>query len=194
MLMEEIKERRDAAITTLAKAHHTNPPYNYLDIEFCYLQVRRICEILAIAALIAHNEIDSFRANKFIKAWNADDLFTKLASVNTTAFPRAARFEAEEEAGVFVATIENEGYLTREAFTQIYHQCSAGLHAGTLKRLLDYGPKQYNVKDVISWLDEIVRLLNIHVVVLPNGKMMSVEMIGGYNGSVICHLDDLELH
>jgi hypothetical protein len=192
-LMEEIKERRDCATKTLSKAHHDVPPYGYLDIEFCYLQVRRICEVLAIAVLIAHNEIESFRSQKMTKEWNAEALFRQLATLNPTAFPRAMRYTPDEESNVFVGTIANDGVLTKDELAKIYHACSDGLHTGSLKRLLDHGPKRYNVKDVISWLNKIVQLLDIHVVVLPNGKMMTVEMTGGTDGKAICHMDELEL-
>ena len=191
--MEEVKDRRDAAVKTLAKAHHDDPPYGYLDIEFCYLQVRRICEMLALAVLIAHNEIDGFRSKKLMKEWNADALFGELSKLNATSFPRAARFAPDDQAGVYVATIANEGMLTRAGLTKIYHACSQGLHAGSLRRMLEHGPLRYNVTDVVSWLHEIVRLLDTHVVMLPNGKMMTVEMTGGPDDSVICHMDVLDL-
>ena len=190
-LMEEVKERRDAASKTLARAHNDDPPYSYLDIEFCYLQVRRICEALALAVLVAHNDLDGFRSKDLMKEYKADALFSDLTKLNSTAFPRCARFAPDQEPGMFVATIANEGLLTKEGLAKIYHTCADGLHAGSLRRMLNHGPKRYNVSDVVSWLNQIVRLLDVHVVVLPDGRMMTVEMTGGANGAVICHMDFL---
>ena len=42
-----------------------------MGVEFLYLQLRMICESIALACLIAHNDIPETKSNKIFNNWNA---------------------------------------------------------------------------------------------------------------------------
>jgi hypothetical protein len=58
-LMEEIKRRVDVMRSVF---DGTNPLPAMAAFEFCYLQLRKICEVFALACLAAHGDIPGVRA------------------------------------------------------------------------------------------------------------------------------------
>jgi hypothetical protein len=62
-LMEEIKRRGEAIrITASGQLADRIPPR--MAEELCYLQLRMICELIALGSLVAHGDIKVTRAKK----------------------------------------------------------------------------------------------------------------------------------
>ena len=169
--MEQIKVRLDVAQQAV---HHSYAQREHmggrLHAEFAYLQVRRATEIVAVAVLVAHNEFDDFRTSKLTKEWNPDALFNRLTKLNKDGFPLPfLHGKMDEDDKTAELLIQDEGYLTREAFCRIYHDCCRRLHAGSLKDLIE-GRQRYDLGEIQDWIKQLMRLLNNHWIILPERK------------------------
>jgi hypothetical protein len=142
-----------------------------MGIEFLYLQLRMICESIAMACLIAHNDIHETKSKKFFNNWNAEDTLKQLEKIHKNFYPNPAKQIIDKDGKVIgVSTIEN-GYLTKDKFLTLYKVCSDYLHIGSLKknlRPMETGP--VSVDPIIEWHNEIKALLNCHWIPLADGK------------------------
>jgi len=191
-LMEQIKARLDVVREALNTGFDQRAdPYAFIHIETALLNVRRITELLALAVLLAHNEHQDFRTSSLMKAWNPDAIFNRLTKLNVEGFPRAVEVGETDSEGVMELFIHDTGYLDRESVCRIYHDCCDRLHAGSLKALMS-GVKKYDLGEIQSWAREIKRLLNNHVILLPERqRTMIVFMAVAPDGHVECELHNM---
>lgn len=108
-IMREIKVRLDAVGGSARRAFETNGSSSaLLDCEFCYLQLRRITELIALAVLLAHNGVAEFRRKKLMKEWKAADLIEMLAGLSDDAFPEPTvigELDANGDADLFIESL-----------------------------------------------------------------------------------------
>ena len=83
-LMEEIKRRVDVLRAVL---DGTYPLPVMPAFEFCYLQLRKICEVFALACLAAHGDIPGVRTKLLQKTYNADFIIKQLATLHPQFYP-----------------------------------------------------------------------------------------------------------
>lgn len=189
--MEQVKMRIAAAQRAMRDSYEKRgSPDSFLMAEFAVLQIRRVAELIALAVLVAHNEIADFRTKKFVKQWNAEAIFSHLAKLSDTAFPEPFTMSAADEDDVVDIFIDATGHMSKSELASIYSKCGERLHAGALKSLEK--PKQHSLGEIQTWCNRIVHLLNHHVVLLPEmKKSMVVIMASNPDGNVSCRLETL---
>jgi hypothetical protein len=70
-IMEEVKLRA-LSINILTNASISLHPV--LISEYCFLQLRMLCELIAIGCLVAHGDIEATQTKDFQKTWKADEM------------------------------------------------------------------------------------------------------------------------
>src|SRR3981081_1016837 len=83
-LMDEMKIRLDAvefAISGLLQFHPI------IHREFSYLQLRMICELIALGCLVAHGDIPATKSKTLRRAWSADEIFKALEKLHPDFYP-----------------------------------------------------------------------------------------------------------
>lgn len=142
--------------------------------EFCYLQLRKITELISLSVLIAHNPFEDFRASKLLKAWNAGALSSMLSRLHPAAFPHSGLQSSTSNEKVFFTT----PFPTTEAADRIkgiYDECGDRLHVGSLKAILKNSP-DYSFEFIDQSWRYLVDLLNEHVIVLPDNAMFCCKL------------------
>ncbi len=173
--MTEIKDR-SVAINRLLDEIRPNKPTivaGYAQVESAILQVRYICELIALAALAAHSQLGL--SGKLLKSWNADETFARLAHLNPNCFPRAVKI-TRPAGGLHIEMLK--GRLDMPELQRIYSNCGTLLHRGVMKHALDTGGgRQYSVDEVVGWMARISSLLRHHIVMLLEpGNVLIVTM------------------
>ncbi len=84
-LMDEAKNR--LSWIEHAVNGHTGFPA-VLVREFCYLQLRMLCELIALGCLVAHGDIE--QSTKLQKEWAANKILAQLAALHPSFYPQAA--------------------------------------------------------------------------------------------------------
>lgn len=158
-LMEEVKRRTDA-INALGSGQATTS-YRATNIEFVYLQFRKILELVALGSLVA-NKVEFEKAyGEFSKCWNAQYLLRDMERVNPDFYPHPIVEVPSKEPGAKMEWQDKkDGFLTKKEFLKLYEKCGAIMHAGNpYGSQVDYGYYETNIQ---GWLNKIIGLLNSH--------------------------------
>jgi hypothetical protein len=170
-LMEEAKGRIEAIDHTL---QHKTGLTDQLGREFCTLQLRMLCEVIALGCLVAHGDI---RTQKLTRARYAQHIIAGLERLHPRFYPRPVRQTArgvEDIAG---------GYLTKEELVKLVGACGDALHRGSAKNLLS--PRTLPRDAIIARTQKIRTLLDIHWFTLSDGRPHYLcSMSGGEGGKV----------
>jgi hypothetical protein len=170
-LMEEAKGRIEAIDHTL---QHKTGLTDQLEREFCTLQIRMLCELIALGCLVAHGDIQT---RKLSKTHHAQHIIAGLERLHPQFYPRPVRqtnLGVEEIAG---------GYLTKEELVKLIGACGDTLHRGSAKNLLQ--PRTLPRDAVVAWTQKIRTLLDIHWFTLSDGRPHYLcSMSGGEGGRV----------
>jgi len=185
-LMGEIKTRVQSIYVSLSRIKaDRNAPTAFTDVESCVLQIRFICELVALGALLAH---EGLGLNKRLrKDWNAEAIFDALSKVNPHCFPHPVKAERDATGRLNIGSPPGL-FLNRQGLQKIYSECGRLLHRGSLKQAPIGFAKNYDVDEINVWLNELKKLLSDHVVlILPEGQILLVHMFGGPTGEVVVY-------
>jgi hypothetical protein len=162
-IMEEVKIRAYSINTA------TNIP-NELPLplvrEYCFLQLRMICELVALGCLVAHGDIS--KTKYFQKAYKADDILKRLEELHPDFFPYPVKPIITPASPGFAGSVHLEDvhtdYLKKEELIRLYGKCGDVLHKGNLRRLLS--PKTVSAErpyaEITEWGQKMLDLLSGH--------------------------------
>lgn len=166
-LMEEVKFRHQALADTLTSiAEEGVEARQTLQAEFAYLQVRRICELLALGVVAAHNRLPAARGRSFVHEYNASNVFKRLAGLNPLGFPRPFTGHRTADGGVKFIPVA-QPIFDRQQLSNIYNKCGDMLHVGKLAVLLTGSRKAYDIAELRQWSAGLAELLSQHLIYLP---------------------------
>jgi hypothetical protein len=178
-LMEEIKFRI-AYVKDII--HGKNLVAGTIGKDICYLQLRMVCEIIALSSLIAHGHIRS-QNKKLWKKYQADQLIEQMERVHPNFYPQPANYPFggfPTKAGeIRVEPVPlTSGFLTSAALCSLYYECGRELHRGSLKVIFERtGRKvEINYSPIGKWVDKIVTLLKFHRIRMMNRQEYWIDM------------------
>jgi hypothetical protein len=184
--MHEVKLRLasiDAALQNIAANGESETAF--LNAEWCFLQLRMICEVIALAALVAHNEMSDANTKSLLKSWNADLIFDRLSAVNEHCYPRPLKTVTLPSGEKQLQPIDAP-YLTRSDLKAVYHSCGENLHRGVLLQVLAGKRRAYDIQPIREWFESICRLLDQHAVLLPELNAALLIKMSDEHGEVSC--------
>lgn len=173
-LMGELKRRYSAMSTLTGLAVDKKLPVD-LVAECCWLQLRMMCELIALGCLVAHDDIKTTRTGKIRTLWSADKIIDELNKLHPDFYPRPAKAITNAEGSpVDIRVYQGPAkidyftgeYLSKSNLCSLAIQCGEELHRGSLKRLKSDKPKRIDYSDFEKWGAKIRRLLSIHEIVL----------------------------
>ena len=184
--MHELKIRLTAVDSALQRlAEDGDREADFLQAEYCYLQLRMICEIIALSALVAHNELAEANSKALLKSWNADLIFDRLSAVNAHCYPVPLKIVLLESGAKQLQRI-GANYLTRADLKTVYHSCSENLHRGALKSAMEGKRRAYDVSPIRDWFGSVVQLLDQHAVLLPELNAALLIQMSDEKGEIRC--------
>lgn len=189
--MNEIQLRMVALRANLERLRSDlQNPWAFAYGEFCFLQIRLICEGLALAALSVHHDLPGAHTSRILKEWRAGDLFDRLSLINPHCFPTPVR--ATQGAGQLHFADVPGPHLDRAGLSEIYDYCGHILHRGGLKNYLAGKRKSASVERIHRFLEDINNLLGEHVVLLPaHHRVIIVNFLGVGRGVQIIHAESV---
>jgi hypothetical protein len=171
-LMEHVKWRMLAIHQIITDiVNNPNHPGGLLNFELCALQIRKVCETLALAVLVAHQQISEATTNRFRDKWNADAILGMLAKINENSFPmKVIRKDPVTEGAQHHLEIIEDAVLTQQQLQRIYTRCGDFLHIGSLDSLLKEKRPTFRSSELIEWNNLLTDLLQTHIIALPEFK------------------------
>jgi hypothetical protein len=187
LLMEEIK-RRTEVVQQVLGGHSFFPPM--ANFELCYVELRKICEVFALACLAAHGDIAGVRSKLMQKSYNADQIIKQLDRLHPTFYPIPSEqtLDPVSQRPISVSAIKTD-FLTKEDLFALYGECGNYLHRGTIRQLLTKWEPSLDFERISRWIGKIIRLLNHHQIRTsePNTQLW-VLMHGKDDGKVHWHI------
>lgn len=172
-LMDEVKVRID--YVDKAVNGHTHMP-GPLVREFCYLQLRILCELIALSCLVAHGDIAAKYSKRLGKEWSAERIMGQLTTLHPHFYPQPARQGGLPDPDrVHQLEIIQPSPLTKADLLILYGKCHSQLHRGNVNKLLrSENPIELhtNFPEIIGWAQKINDLLSFHVVAINPDKFM----------------------
>jgi hypothetical protein len=160
-LMQEIKERLYTIEEVLSGRTALHGPLSH---EFCFLQLRMICECISYACVIAHAYIKELQAPKFQKEWSADELMKQLGGLHQDFYPKPKTMTITKDR-VQLDEIE-VSYLTKANLQKLNGICGDKLHRGSPEKYA-FNPTPESLaadrQTIINYANEVFRLMESHL-------------------------------
>ncbi|WP_141687872.1 hypothetical protein [Stappia indica] len=138
--------------------------------ENCFLQLRFVCELIALGCLVAHE--NTVGAKRLRKRWQANEIISELNKLHPEFYPQPIDLRRDENKN-FVAQILENDHLKKEEIGILYGRCGDVLHRGKLKNLLknkNYTNNRDIFRDIFEWHQKIVKLMNVHYISHSDGS------------------------
>jgi hypothetical protein len=160
ILMLEAKRRLLAMHTVLEGK--TGLPKGVV-CEFCFLQLRMLCELIALGCLTAHGDLMS---GKLRGTWQADKIIRGLEELHPDFYPIAA----------------TEGVFTKEELVKLWRKCGEVLHRGTFETLWSRLRYADAIEEIRSWKKKIEALLSNHAIFMADGSTTALFSLSELDG------------
>ncbi len=168
-IMEEVKIRLSSIDSALAG--QVQLP-GAIVREFCFLQLRMICELIALGCLTAHGDIRGTSALR--KEYSAGRIIERLEGLHSKFFPWSINIERTSPGAYHAMTVET-GFLTKSGLLTLNGRCGDVLHRGSLRKLISpKAPAKSSSSDVVTWHRRIETLLNQHAIQLFDKKLIMI--------------------
>jgi hypothetical protein len=166
-LMGEVKVRIDCI--NIAVQGRTGFPTPIVR-EFCYLQLRFLCELIALSCLVAHGDIASLQSHKTGRAWSADEILDRLTKLRPHFYPFACRQIVDSD-DIWRGPVEglDPQPLPKDELLSLYGKTHKFLHRGNLKKLLSSATPidmSINLREIVGWAQKINDQLSFHTIVI----------------------------
>lgn len=157
-IMEEAKFRA-LSINTLTNTPITLP-ISFMR-EFCFLQLRMLCELIALGCLVAHGDIKETKELR--RSYHAGDIVKQLERLHPNFYPvpRTPVFSP----GHLHMEDYDKPFLTKIELIKLYGTCGDLLHKGNLRNLLKpQKPPPSDYRDIQQWGQRVLNLLSFHTI------------------------------
>lgn len=183
LLMHELVIRVDLIARASDGRLSLAPPYAR---EYCYLQFRRICELIALGCLQLHGDLPDAQTSAAKKEWNAERIMKLLHRQHPYSFPQSVTRKKLDGVWKIVAN-STENALTFNEFKSLYSKCGEILHRGTIRSIeVETSIEQSEHDEVFRWSHKIVSLLNEHVVAKPGTNSLYLISLKTEKGGPAC--------
>ena len=140
-------------------------------MELCFLQLRMLCETIALACVVIHEGISAIAMHKKLaKEWHAEKIIGALNELHPHFFPQAIELRGKHiQGGV------KQNALTKDELINLYGTCGDALHRGTANKILNYKTtknRRLDLPEITKWAQKCEDLLGSHVIVSFGGKMI----------------------
>jgi hypothetical protein len=179
-LLTEMRARR-VLINELLNKKEANEPNllpDFAAIELCYLQLRMLCELIALACLAAYGDIPASRTSKLLREYKADWIIQNLERLHPDFYPIPVIQLPYPQGSAIAGEIRDYTgvYLTKEDLIKLYYECGRKLHRGPTRKLKPLS--SFNFTKIRAWHDKILALLKSHRIRLIDERH---ELCGSLN-------------
>lgn len=167
LLMNELTMRMDLVANACNGNLNLPPPFAR---EYCYLQFRRVCELVALGCLQLHGHLPAARSSSAKKEWHVDRIMKLLQTHHPYSFPQSLT-RTKTTDGWDLQANSKPGALTFTEFKDLYSKCGEVLHRGTIRSIESEGPiGQSEYDEVNKWSRKLVDLLDEHIFARADGR------------------------
>jgi hypothetical protein len=174
-IMEEVKFRIQAINHTLAGQTSLLFPFAN---EFGFLQLRMLCELIALGCLVAHGDIQATKTSKYQKAYAADDIMKMMEGLNPDFFPIPVVETSSGGGHHHLEARTGNDWLSKAELISLNGKCGDVLHRGSIKKLISKTPPvQHRFPEVQQWAQKVANLLSHHLIAVSGGEELMICLL-----------------
>ncbi|UYH55989.1 hypothetical protein N6L26_05385 [Qipengyuania sp. SS22] len=173
-MMYEIKRRDHVIVTVMQQPQRL--VFLPTKVDTCYLQFRKILELIAFSVLVANHENLKGLKRAGEREYHADKVLRRIEKVHGKAYPEPVE-QVEHESGIPEFVTKKDGYLTRSDFRTLYGTSGNILHATNPFRS-EVDLEKYEA-DISGWIAKIRLLLSRHVARLVGDEHLYLVQMAG---------------
>lgn len=172
-IMTEIRQRIDV-ITGVYKESKRLPPF--ASRELVYIQMRMICELIGLACLTAHGNMERVLTKNVYDAYEPGKIFSHLETLHPLFYPIPVEQKLADD-GSLEAIIPNRSlpHLKKDEVPKLHAICGQFLHQGSIGKF--DANKEWDYKESAQWVNKIIGLLNRHAIVLADKRRVIYVMM-----------------
>lgn len=174
-IIGEVKVRTQAIMAAVNRETILAPP---IARELGFLQLRMICELIALGCLVAHGDMVEVQSSRLQKEYAADKIMKRLSELHPRFYPQPIEIHGRTGGKVKITDSELE-HMDKERLIGLYTRCGGHLHKGSLKSLTSKPnrvPPDWEA-DMTREVQLVANLLGNHAIVLF-----------GDSGAIFCNL------
>ena len=163
-----VKKRID--VIRYIATHKQTTLFQFTNIEFMTLQIRKIIEHIAMGNLVANKELYEEYSIKFSSNWNAKYIFRDLERLNPKFYPIPVKTVDTNIKEIKEWITINNDFLSKEDAIKIYDKCGALMHVSN-----PYGSQtdpHYYERMMPIWYKKIMNLLSQHLIHMVGGDQI----------------------
>lgn len=145
--------------------------------EFCFLQLRILCELIALGCLVAHGDIKGAESGKLKKSYEPDKIIRQLERLHPNFYPHPVTITVTPDpppGNVHLERLETV-FLTKRELLKLYGLCGNYLHRGPLKKFIESLPEMagttIRLDPALEWTNKIILLLKQHHIAALDNKI-----------------------
>lgn len=172
-IMDNIAERLDAVAESIAEVA-ANPDHrnNWRNAEFCYLQIRKCTELVAIALVLAHRLYESDETIELEQDWKADRILTALTKLNPYGFPFPQTLVVDHSEEGLRHFENDDRVISVRQMKRIFDFSAGALHAGRLGDIMNQTQQPNDFQKLSELRERFVATLGSHRVMLPEAGLV----------------------
>lgn len=168
-LMFEARNRLDAISTIHLNQAKLGPG---IVRELCYLQLRILCELIAMSCLVAHG--DSPRTLREI--YQADKIVNAMSKLREHFYPLPAT-RVTRDNHTLIKGLPDANHLAKADLVKLWGISGDVLHRSPLSKLEKRDASDVaDCSDVLSWQAKVCGLLNEHLIALGGRRGLLVSL------------------
>lgn len=158
-ILNEVRTRIEALQTIVEGTASLQP---WLTAELIYLQLRMLCELVAVGCLVAHGDLGKEKLGQLPKLHQAGAIVQQLEVLHPEFFPKPITMTSSN--GAHHIEYVETGFLTKAEFLELYAETHQHLHRGSMAFIYrETNPKQPpDVETALNWARKLLALLNTH--------------------------------
>jgi len=156
-LMDEIKLRTEIIGNTVSGTYLVPPRPAF---ELAQLQLRMICELIALACLAVHGDIPGTQSAKMRSAYTADFILNALEKLHPRFYPQPGQTIDHSDGSRGFIPADRAHIMSKDDLVKLYRKCGEHLHRGPFKAMQDIFASDF--QSIIIPMAKITRLLHVH--------------------------------
>jgi hypothetical protein len=138
--------------------------------EFCFLQLRMVCELVALACLCAHGDLSE--ASRLKTEWSPETILGKLETLQKHFFPWPSRQLPGTGKIKFRIWDDDQrpDCITKDELLKLYGLCGNYVHRGKFRDIFDIRRARIvSFETIQGYCQKIINLLGNHSVLIKRG-------------------------
>jgi hypothetical protein len=154
--MVEIRQRLGIARATVTRIRETQNQ-DLVSTETIFLQMRKVCELIAFGSLIANRDLYAQHHAEFAKDWRLKRMVERLKKINPAFFPVPTAAPVQTAPGHFHLGASVALSVTEDELVTLYDTCGRILHT---RNPFSTDPVTHNIGySVDEWLARLEGLM-----------------------------------